>query len=183
MAGITLTFDLRDEDASGRLARLISNMDNRLPFFSRVGDRLMLSIAENFRSETAPDGTPWAPHRPSTIRSRIRRGQVPLQILSSNTRIGTSLRGSINRQVSNDELRIGSPAEYAAIHQLGGTISKPAGSRWMSGRRFAKRSGSPEGREVAIPAHTISIPARPFIGISNADREGIVEDAEDWLLS
>jgi phage gpG-like protein len=144
---------------------------------------MLLSTSTNFRTETDPEGRPWTPLRPATVRARTRKKQLPLTILRSNTRgkAGSSLAGSVNRQASDDELRIGSPVAYAAIHQLGGTIQKPAGSRWMAGRRFARRAGAPDGKAVAIAAHAITIPARPFLGLSDADEAAILDEAERWL--
>ena len=52
----------------------------------------------------------------------------------------------------------------------------------MAGRRFARRADAPEGREVAIKAHTITIPARRFLGVSAEDEEEILETAERWLM-
>lgn len=191
MTGISLQFELRDELARRRLQDLIDRMDNRLPFFRAVGDRMLETASDSFRNERAPDGTPWAPHSPRTVRQRMRLRQLPLTILRTNTRIGSSLAGSINYRATNEELHVGSPVEYAAIHQLGGTIEMPARKAKIYrkrekdgslGRRFAKKKlKSSEATDVTIPAHTITIPARPFIGISDADRAGIFEDAEMWL--
>lgn len=72
-------------------------------------------------------------------------------------------------------------APYAAIHQLGGTIQKAEAKRRMAGRRFAKRDERPDGAEVPIRAHTITIPARPFLGLGARDLDVITADAEDWL--
>ena len=91
------------------------------------------------------------------------------------------LAGSIRAESDDNALRVGSPSPYAAIHQLGGTISMQAGTRYIAGRRFAKRSETPGGRDVAIGARSITIPARPFLGVAPRDVEGILEAAEDWL--
>lgn len=183
MTGISIAVELRDTEAQDRLRALMARMDNRKTFFERIGDKMLLSTSNNFRNQTDPDGGAWKPLRPATIRARTRKKQLPLTILRSNTKgkSGSSLAGSINRQVSEDELRIGSPLVQAAIHQLGGTIQKPAGTRWMAGRRFARRADAPDGREVAIKAHSITIPARPFLGLSRADEAMVLEEAEDWL--
>lgn len=193
MSGISIEFELRDEEASARLQELLARMDDRRPFFEAVGDRLLKTTSDSFRNEQAPDGTPWTPLAASTVRARIRKGQLPLTILRSNSkgRTGSPLAGSISRVYDNDELRVGSAKETAAIHQLGGTIQKPARQAKLYrrkdadgkvGRRFAKKSEANHVTDVTIPAHTITIPARPFIGVSDADREGIIEDAEDWLM-
>ncbi|MBZ4022188.1 phage virion morphogenesis protein [Rhodobacter sp. TJ_12] len=182
MAGISIQVELQDLAARETLGDLLARMDNRHPFYASVGERLLSSTRDRFESETDPNGAPWTPLAPRTIKQRQKRGQLPLTILRSNSKgmAGSSLAGSINYIASAEDVRIGSPKVYAAIHQLGGTIQKPESSRYMVGRRFAKRAQE-GGRDVPIKAHTITIPARPYIGISREDELGILEDAEDWL--
>ena len=103
---------------------------------------------------------------------------IVYDVISDTWRLGSDT--DVNYIASAEDVRIGSPKVYAAIHQLGGTIQKPEGTRYMVGRRFAKRDKE-GGKDVKIRAHTITIPARPYIGISPADEEGILEDAQDWL--
>ena len=142
--------------------------------------------------QSGPDGRAWTPLASATVKARTRRGQTPITILRSNSKgkIGSSLAGSINARVTDDEVRVGSAVEYAAIHQLGGTINKPArqgqifrrrGKDGTVGRRFVKKKEADVVTEVAIPAHAITIPARPFLGISVADQADIFEAAERWL--
>lgn len=183
MTGVSIEIELREGEARAALRGLLSRMDRRAPFFQAVGDLVVGSAKERFRTETDPDGRPWAPHAASTIRARIRNQQTPLTILSSNSKRKTAstLRGNISYEVTDDRLTVGSEAPYAAIHQLGGTINKPAGTRWMAGRRFAKKQEHPEGRDVAIAAHQITIPARPFLGLTRADEDAVLKMAEGWL--
>lgn len=192
MTGISITVDLQDGQARAQLRDLLDRMSELRPFLNAVGDRLVGSAGENFKREAGPDGMPWTPLAPATVKARERRGQTPITILRSNSRgrSGSPLAGSINKDVGESEVQIGSPRETSAIHQLGGTISKPARAAKIYrmraadgtiGRRFAKKSNANVVTDVTIPAHTITIPARPFIGISGADEAGILEDAANWL--
>ena len=183
MAGVSIQVELSAAEARDRLSELLARMENPSGFYKAVGERILSSTSGRFEAESDPDGKPWAPLAPRTIKQRQKRGQLPLTILRSNSKgkAGSSLAGSINYIATADEVRVGSPVEYAAIHQLGGTIEKKEGTRYMAGRRFAKRDVE-GGKDVTIKAHTITIPARAFIGISADDEEGIFEDAEDWLM-
>lgn len=183
MAGISIKVELQDLGAREALRDLLGRMDNLKPFYAAVGERILSSTKDRFETQSDPTGAAWAPLAPRTIKQRQKRGQLPLTILRSNSkgRSGSSLAGSINYIATADDVRVGSPKVQAAILQLGGTIQKKASSRVMAGRRFAKR-GTEGGKEVSIKAHSITIPARPYIGISAADEEGILEDAEDWLM-
>lgn len=192
MTGISIQIDLRDAEARDRLADLMSRMDRRRPFFQSIGERLDASTKERFRTETDPSGAPWTPLARATIKARTRKKQLPLTILRSNTRgkSGSSLAGSINVQASEDEVRIGSPLEHAAIHQLGGIIQQPARTSKIYrtkdrtgqiGRRFAKKTKANHVTEVKIPAYSITMPARPYLGLTEADETAILDDAVDWL--
>lgn len=180
MAGIVIQAELHDEEAQAALQALLDRMANRRPFFAIVSERLLTSADDRFRTETDPDGTPWVSLRPATIAARKRNGQVPIAMLQA-TKGPQSLKGSLHAVESEDEVQIGSPLAHAAIHQFGGTIEKKSGSRYMVGRRFAKRDQE-GGRDVAIKAHSITIPARQYLGLTKGDEEGILEDAEDWLM-
>lgn len=176
MSGISIKVELQGE-GENQLQQLLERMDNRLPLMASIGQRLADSARANFMNERGPDGEAWTPLKPATIRARQKRGKSQISILRETG----GMIGSVNHRATNDEARIGSSHPLFAIHQLGGTIEKPASTRWMVGRRFAKRSEAPDGREVVIPAHKITIPARPSIGVSAADQTGIIEDAQEWL--
>jgi phage gpG-like protein len=183
MTGVTIEIDLAG-DGPGRLRELLDRIGDRRPLFEGAGLRLADGARARFRTETDIEGRPWTPLRPATIAARKRNKQLPLTILSSNTRGKTAspLRGSIFSDYDNDRLQVGSSGvPYAAAHQFGVDIQKKAGSRWMVGRRFARKADGGEGRDVAIRAHTIRIPARPFIGMSEGDADHILGLAEDWL--
>lgn len=173
---ITITAELTSAEATTRLEMILARIDRRQGLMKAIGDLLVGSAGENFRAERGPDGAAWAPLAPSTIRARARRARSQIRILSETG----ALAGSVHAEATDDLARIGSPTAYAAIHQLGGTIQKAAGSRTMVGRRFARR-GAEGGREAEIMAHSITIPARPFLGVSAEDAVSILEMAEDWL--
>ncbi|MDR5655523.1 phage virion morphogenesis protein, partial [Ruixingdingia sedimenti] len=192
MTGISIEVELRNEELREALRGMLLRMDRRQPFMAAVGERMLSSTKDRFATETDPDGRAWKPLRPATIKARQRKGQLPLTILRSNSKgkIGSSLAGSINYIATEDEVRIGSPVAHAAIHQLGGTIQRQArkakiyrvkDDAGQIGRRFVKKSAANHVTDVDIPAHSITIPARPFLGLTAADEAAILEDAEDWL--
>jgi phage virion morphogenesis protein len=166
MTGVTYTVTFDDQAVDQRLAGLIDSLQNPSGFLKGVGEHLVNSNRQNFDREAASDGTPWAPLSPATIKARQKKGQVPIQILTATK----ALNASIFYQVEVDALKVGSGLPYAAIHQLGGVINKPA----RTGRAFGRDN-------VSIPAHTISMPARPYLGVSAEDETIIIELAEDWL--
>ncbi len=114
---------LSDPVARSALQELFSRLDDPKGFYADVGLRLRDGATDRFREQNGPDGTPWAPLKPATIKAREREGQTPITILRSNSRgkSGSGLAGSLGAEASAEEVRIGSPLAY--------TISKTAGSR------------------------------------------------------
>ena len=82
---------------------------------------------------------------------RLRRGGGGLLVRSGE------LRESITHVVAGDELQVGSNKVYAAVHQYGHTFDKPTAF------------GTP------------TIPARPYLGISERDRGELGMLIEDFL--
>ncbi|HBD91804.1 MAG TPA: phage virion morphogenesis protein [Gemmobacter sp.] len=193
MAGVTFSFEVDDSETSAALAAIIGRIEQRRGFYRAVGQLLADSARENFRKQAGPDGKPWQRLRPATIKRRQSLGQVPLTILRSNTKAKqSSLVGSLNFTSDNDAARLGTPVPYGAIHQFGGTIAIPARkgriyrhydpNTLTLGRKFVSSdSEGARATEVDIPAYTITMPARPFLGISPADEKEIIALAEDWL--
>lgn len=195
MSGARVVFDARLDDAAARqrLADLIERLEDKTGFLNDVGDELLHSTRDRFVSQQDPDGKPWKPLSRATIRERERAGKTPIQILTRNS----YMRSSLNKRVDGDTLSIGTPVPYGAIHQLGGTISRPAREgvvyrhvSWKSQKmdnRFAPKKGGkgqPKAnfvQKVERKAYEISMPARPFLGLSKADQAAIINIASDWL--
>lgn len=103
----------------------------------------------------APDGSAWAPNL---------EGRRPVLHRSG------ALARSIDYAVSGMQAVVGSGLIYAAIHQFGGTILPKKGDR------LAFQIG---GRQVF--ARKVTMPARPYIGLSGEDRAELVQAAAFYL--
>lgn len=105
--------------------------------------------------KTGPDGEAWPPNlegNPILLRS------------------GRHLRDSIAFEVGTGEVHWGSSWEFAHIHQDGAVISAknaPALSFLIRGRRRA--------------AKRVTIPARPFVGLSAENGREIEQVTIEWL--
>lgn len=103
--------------------------------------------------KTAPDGTPWAPWSLAYSESLAQDNRrYPGSILLAEG----DLRDSIANYSTGLEAVVGSNLVYAAIHQFGGDPSK-------------RKAGVPDG---AVGA---GIPARPYLGLSSANRIEVEE--------
>ncbi|SOC26837.1 phage virion morphogenesis protein [Stappia indica] len=105
--------------------------------------------------KTAPDGTPWPDNLAGT------------PILRET---GRNLLDSVASQASAEVAEWGAAWEYAHVHQDGMTIV-PREAKKLA---FAFAGGFAVVDEVTIPA-------RPFVGISDENREELREVVTDYL--
>lgn len=140
--------EVDNRDVLAMLARLQEAAIDLTPAFRDIGEYLIDSTRRRFAAGVAPDGTPWAPNRPSTLARKS--GAQPL--------IGESKRLSreFSYQASADALEFGSSLEYAATQQFGAAKGK-----------FGKTS-----RGAPIPFG--DIPPRPYIGLAEEDSAAIL---------
>lgn len=151
MTGITLTTAIEDAEIADFLKSKLAKMENLRPFYVNVGEHMLNSVEDRFDTQTAPDGSAWAPLAPATVSIRLRRhGNAELTILREWGR----LAGSFNYEASSHQVSIGTPVVYAAIQHFGGEA----------------------GRNKSV-----TIPARPVLGVSQQDQAIIAEMAEDFL--
>lgn len=151
MTGISYKATIDDTDMREKLAALIGKMQRPQGFYKNVGEHLLNSVKDNFEDEIAPDGTRWKALSQAT---RDLRSKKYGNAPTTILRASGDLMNSINMQASDTDARIGSSLIYAAIHQLGGDAGR---------------------------GHKVTIPARPYLGLSSADSEEIIAIAEDWL--
>lgn len=143
MSGVQIAIDVEGLDA------VVAKLE-RLPSLSRVlvleagGSMIESQTRRRIISEkTSPDGAAWKPNRAET--SILKRAG--------------HLLASIHYRVFGSEVRIGSGLVYAAIHQFGGTIVPKNASKLVF-----------NGLDGLVFADQVTIPARPYLGVSAANR-------------
>lgn len=165
------SIELDDAEVRAALRRVIDRGRDLRPVLLSIGETLSESTKERFRTGTAPDGTPWAPNSEVTELRNLRRSKGSLRkdggltakgaqrLAAKRPLIGESksLSTLIGYQVDGDSVLIGSPMIYAGTHQFGA----------RKGQFGRNRRGGP------IPWG--DIPARPFLGVSDADRDEVVQ--------
>lgn len=111
-------FDVKVESKSvtDALQRLAKSAANPRPVLLAIAEDLVTSTKKRFVTSTAPDGTRWAPNKPSTLRRK--KGDKPL-IGKTNL-----LSQKIFPDVGSDWLVVGSPMKYAAMQHFGGKKSQ-----------------------------------------------------------
>lgn len=182
MAGTRLIIDQAELDRQNAFMAEQAALDPS-GLMPRLGEYLQGSTQKRFKTQTAPDGTPWAPlQKRYARRKRYNKDKV--------LTLRGYLRSYIHYQVTGgDSVEVGSNQKYAAIHQFGGEIDVPARQtmaryRSVAGRvLFAgKKHKRATERQVTIPAHQVSIPARPFLGIGAKDDVEIQTIVRNWMM-
>lgn len=156
------------------LKKLASQTSNLRPALKVMGEALTLSTEGRFNAETDPTGTKW-----QEIKPRTRKRKKHSKILTEDG----NLRGSIHPEVEGDStLMVGTPSKYGAIHQLGGTIKQEGIVVHLKGKgrntRFAKAANADRAMKVN---RKITMPARPYLGVSKEDEKELVAIAEEHL--
>ena len=166
------------------LERLRRSLDKRDAMLDEIGQVLAASARERFRTNKAPDGTPWKELSAKTLR----RKKNPKILVESG-----ELHGSIHHEVQGDTVTIGTNVKYAGVHQFGETVQIPArqgsskvGTKGKDKGRFMKASSKAKHAAVktyTVPAHKRTFKARPFLGLSQDDKEKVLGIVQKHVLS
>lgn len=151
----------RLEAALGRVRAIGANPE---PLLRQIGVAMESSTRARFRVQAGPDGQAWRPLNPGY--AAIKRGSAILQ----EHGMAGGLMGSIHSVVEGGAVVWGTNKIYGRIHQFGGVI-RPKTARRL---RFMMASGP-------VFAQSVTIPARPFLGIDAEDRAEIGELAAIFL--
>lgn len=154
--GVSLNWGGLDKALTGAVGRLA----NRNALMASLGEALVSGTSKRFEKGEAPDGTAWEP-------SRRVQGKKGGQTLVDTA----ALMKSIDYAATSDSVMVGTNLPYARIHQEGGTI-RPKNKKHLKFK-------TPGGKFVS--AKEVTIPARPFIGISEEDKEEVRDTLTDFL--
>ena len=141
------------------MGKAVSHLANKKLLLASIGETLASGAKGRFVSEEDPEGKEWQPSR----RAQEEGGKTLTDT--------AQLRDSIDYATTTDKVMVGSNKAYAAIHQFGGTI-KPKHAK----RLKFKGSG---GKDVFVKE--VTIPARPFIGVSKEDMQEVKATIGDFL--
>jgi phage virion morphogenesis protein len=161
MTGITFTVSANDEIS--RALKALAEQDGGLAKASlkNIGELVVRQTRARFAQQIGPNGEAWKALNPEYAAAKKGPGIL---------RESGQLAASIIWQLDGDNLRIGTNKVYGAIHQFGGKIVPRTAGALMF------RIG---GRLVIAKA--VTIPARPYLGISASDASAIIEVIEDHV--
>lgn len=153
-----------------------------------IGNYGESSTRLRFKNQKGPDGQKW-----KVSRRVAKHGGITLQLKGANG----GLLASIGHTANNAGAEWGSNKVYAAIHQFGGKIKKNAFSSTLRLRThasgallrqkdhkhlavFAKATHKRAvERRYTVDAHEIHMPARPYLGVNQADGQEMLRLANE----
>ncbi|MEX0971523.1 MAG: phage virion morphogenesis protein [Paracoccaceae bacterium] len=157
-AGITLT---NADAAAAALAALSAALTDGTPVYDKIGNRMVARTKLRFDAGAGPDGNPWPP----SLRALFDGGRTLVD--------RGNLVGSISHEAGPQSASWGTSVVWAAVHQFGATIAaKDAGALHFTIPGIGH-----------VQRKSVTIPARPFIGLDDEDEDEINTIIADELAS
>ena len=177
-----LKFNLQTDLIVNVLGRVEAVLQSPSAMYKDMGEYLVSTNQNRFKTSTAPDGSKWQANSQTTYMNILGQGHTKKdgtlskkginRVMSKRPLVGQGiLMQDIHYQVSGNLLLVGSNMEYAATHQFGATI-KPKNKKMLSWKIG----------NVSVFAKKVVIPARPFLGISVADKTELTNIVENHIL-
>ncbi len=161
MSGATFTLSVDDATVLLALDGLADAPSDLAPLWKAIGEDMVSSTKERFRTETDPEGRPWAPLNPLYAETKKGAG-----ILKESGQ----LAWGIAWQIEGDALEWGTNRPHARVHQFGAVIKPKTAAALVF-----------ELGEKTIRVKSVTVPRRSFLGISEEDRRTILDTMADWL--
>ncbi len=149
------TLEFNDSELKA-LDRLTAGLGDMTPAMQEIAEYMVVSTKDRFPKGISPEGQPWAAKSQTTLDAYARRGDR----LDTRPLFGPSgqLSQMIFAQAGPDSAEWGSPMIYSAAMQFGAA-------------QHAFGPSTPWG----------DIPARPFLGASEADKTVISEIVMEYV--
>lgn len=129
-----------------------------------IAEAMRSGTLERFEETKTPDGAAWS----RSIRAS-ENGGVTLTMSGA-------LKGSIHARATEEGAEVGTNLIYAATHQFGDS------GRTIRAKNKPYLAFSYHGSTIRKKQVTVNIPARPFLGISEEDRQEIKSLVEEALM-
>lgn len=158
-------YSIRLEGDTRKLLRKIRSFSelDRKKINASLGAAMRSSTLKRFKRSQGPDGRKWK----TSIRAATEDGKT---LIDSG-----QLRSSIRTRSDASGFAVGTNAKHAATHQFGekGRTIRAKNKKVL---RFRV-----DGQWISKKKVRITIPARPFLGLSDDDMEEIQATVEDFI--
>lgn len=106
--------DYDDSEINNQLKQLLKKTGDITPALNEIGQYLVAVTDTYFEKETDPYGNPWPKNSPAVLAYKQSQGFITKTLQQRGF-----LRNSINYQVRNNSVLVGTNISYAYEHQLG----------------------------------------------------------------
>jgi len=167
------------------IGAMLRKMKERKPLMREIAQIMYNAVQKNFETEGKRLGG-WPQLAKSTLKDKTRKGYTSGMLI----RKGNLLR-SISTRFDNNESIAGTNKVYARILQEGGKITMAARSETFNRARYKKgdkkgrfkKGKSAPGQGFTFKAHTITIPARPFLKLNKDDIKEIQQTIKTYFVN
>lgn len=165
--------NIDDRDLMRKLGQLERKASGLAPVLKNIGEYKVEATQGLFDKQQDPQGIAWA-----ALSERYKSKKKGSKILTETRR----LRDSIIYAVRNGNLHIGTNVVYGAAHQFGidKNLNVPAHKRLIK-QAFGKPLAFPVWAQVRAHSFNPHLPARPYLGWNQSDREEIRGIVADFL--
>lgn len=188
MAGVRI--EITRNLASPAIARAMTELEGpaRQLMLKDMGEYLLGSTRERAARQVSPDGTAWQALSPRYKRQKDKQRPGLPMLKFDNHMLGPSMFSwQVDR--ATGDLLVGTNAPYGAAQHFGHTYQRKARAQelyfsYKAGvvsPRFVKKRKSNFAQAVNIGAHTVTLPGRPWLGLSAQDETELVEIGKDHL--
>ena len=177
---------ISDEALRAALGRLIASLTDTTPTMRAISEIMVDASARAFEQTADPaTGAPWQPLSASRQRQRAKKGRAIANMLQdSGLLVGSIARPSWQgavREIGPDHALVGTNVPYAGRAPVRGhhpprSLSYDRAPAQVEGTYRVRQAKHKRVRVVDTirKAHTVTIPARPFIGVSPKDIEDML---------
>lgn len=171
------TIRLDDTAVLARLAEISRRVGNMAPAMKAIGEVLSESTKERFSTSLAPDGSRWAPNAQATVLGTLARikgaySKRDGRLTKKGATAAAGKRPLVDTGILQDSIRYQVSADGNSV-EIG--TNRFAGE-WTGGAAVHQFGTTKAGR-----GRKTTIPARPFLGISAADRGEVLAILDRFL--
>lgn len=170
-----------DKAVTEAIDRLVKDGGNLSQVGKQIGEYLVFSTKRRFQTSTGPDGTPWKENSEVSMLRYLSKTKGSFKKNGSLSKRGQSRAGNkkpligetrslsttIHYNVRTGRVEVGTPMIYGGVQQ------------------FGAKQGAFGKNKRGTPIPWGDIPARPYLGLSAADRTellAIINDHHERLL-
>ena len=158
----------------------------RRAMLADMGEYLLASTRARAARQVGPDGTAWRALSPRYKRQKDKQRPGLPMLKFDNHMLGDRFSWQVD---GDSTLLVGTNAPYGAAQHFGHTFKHQARNQelyfsYKAGvvsPRFVKKRKSNFAQMAHVGAHTVTLPGRPWLGVSAADEAELLAIAEDHL--